>query len=479
MRGTMSRAVDAHLRYLERDGVTRDGDRGKAYSAFENEADGKAFVERGREDRHQFRFIVAPEDATEMADLRGFTRDLMRQMELDLATRLDWIAVDHHNTGHPHTHIIVRGVLDDGRILNIAGDYIAHGVRHRASELVTRELGHQSEIELQTKLQNEVEAERVTRLDKMLLSEQQEQGVIDLRPGEGATFLVRENRNLMIGRVRHLERYGVATELEPGRWALSDRAEQVLKDLDHRNEVINSIHRALTKNGLAEERGVGQFALHGEGLGEKIVGRVLAKGLAGDEMGERVYLVVDGIDGRVHHMEFKDPSRIEEVGRDMIVEAAPVVSGPRPADRNIASNAERAAMASTGRAGTWSVSVTSLSGRARTPRLSCVPMSAAWRHCAGQAMSSGSMPIIGRSRRTSSSAGRLYDLSQGGDGLRVRTLSAIGLDRQIASDGATWLDRQIIAERPLGNQGQRFWQRGQQSYQPSGSATCRDGPCDR
>jgi hypothetical protein len=108
-------------------------------------------------------------------------------------------------------------VLDDGRILNIAGDYIAHGIRHRASELVTRELGHQSEIELQTKLQNEVEAERVTRLDKLLLTEQREQGVIDLRPGEGATWLVRENRNLMIGRVRHLERYGVATELEPGR----------------------------------------------------------------------------------------------------------------------------------------------------------------------------------------------------------------------------------------------------------------------
>jgi type IV secretory pathway VirD2 relaxase len=98
MRGAMSRAVDAHLRYLERDGVTRDGERGKAYSGLENEADGKAFVERGREDRHQFRFIVAPEDAAEMADLRGFTRDLVRQMELDLATRLDWIAVDHHNS---------------------------------------------------------------------------------------------------------------------------------------------------------------------------------------------------------------------------------------------------------------------------------------------------------------------------------------------------------------------------------------------
>jgi type IV secretory pathway VirD2 relaxase len=445
MRGAMSRAVDAHLRYLERDGVTRDGDRGKAYSAFENEADGKAFVERGREDRHQFRFIVAPEDSAEMTDLRGFTRDLMRQMELDLNTRLDWIAVDHHNTGHPHTHVIVRGVLDDGRILNIAGDYIAHGIRHRASELVTRELGHQSEIELQTKLQNEVEAERVTRLDKMLLSEQQEQGVIDLRPGEGATWLVRENRNLMIGRVRHLERYGLATELEPGRWALSDRVEQVLKDLDHRNEVMNSIHRALTRNGLVEERGVGQFALHGEGSGQKIVGRVLAKGLAGDEMGERVYLVVDGIDGRVHHMEFKDASRIEEVGRDLIIEAAPIVSGPRPADRNIANNAgedngiyrpsrhlERV-RDSFERQGKDPEALV----RSHVRRLKALRRAGLveridadnWR-----------VPndIVAR--------GQAYDLSEGGDGLRIRTLSAIGLDRQIASDGATWLDRQIIAE---------------------------------
>ena len=33
----------------------------------------------------------------------------------------------------------------------------------------------------------------------MLLNEQREQGVIDLRPGEAATWLVREKRNLMIG----------------------------------------------------------------------------------------------------------------------------------------------------------------------------------------------------------------------------------------------------------------------------------------
>ena len=481
MRATMSRAVDAHLRYLERDGVTRDGERGKAYSAFENEADGKAFVERGRGDRHQFRFIVAPEDATEMADLRGFTRDLMRQVQLDLATRLDWIAVDHHNTGHPHTHIIVRGVLDDGRILNIASDYIADGIRHRATELVTRELGHQSEIELQIKLQNEVEAERVTRLDKLLLTEQQEQGVIDLRPGEGATFLVRENRNLMIARVRHLERYGVANELEPGRWALSDRVEQVLKDLDHRTEVINTIHRALTKNGLAEERGVGQFALHGEGSGQKIVGRVLAKGLAGDEMGERVHLIVDGIDGRVHHIEFKDPSRIEEVGRDMIVEAAPVVSGPRPADRNIAANAadgdgiyrpsrhlERI-HDNFERQGKDPEAFV----RSHVRRLEALRRAG---HVERIDADHWKVPkdIVER--------GQVYDLSQGGDGLRVRTLSALNLEKQIGSNGATWLDRELIVRECMaivdsgfGRQVNNALSRRAQRLVEMGHAIAKDG----
>jgi type IV secretory pathway VirD2 relaxase len=248
------KAVDAHLRYLEREGVTREGVKGRCYSALENEADGQAFIERGRDDRHQFRFIVAPEDSAEMGNLRGFTRDLMRKMEADLGTELDWIAVDHDNTGHPHTHVIVRGVLDDGRILNIAGDHIARGVRHRAQQLLTLELGPQTEIELRRKLASEVGAERWTRLDKMLAAEQREHGMIDLRPGEGASYLVRENRTSLIGRARALERYGLASEIEPGQWQVSDRAETVLKELGERNDIIKTLHRALANHGLAEER---------------------------------------------------------------------------------------------------------------------------------------------------------------------------------------------------------------------------------
>jgi hypothetical protein len=137
-------AVRAHLRYVQRDGVTREGNPGELYDEGRDHVDGKAFAERGEGDRHQFRFIVAPEDSGEIADLKPFVRDLMRQMESDLGTRLDWVAADHFNTGHPHSHIVVRGKDDHESDLVIARDYIAHGMRARASELITRLMGSTS-----------------------------------------------------------------------------------------------------------------------------------------------------------------------------------------------------------------------------------------------------------------------------------------------------------------------------------------------
>ena len=95
--------------------MTKDGGKGQVYLSEHDAEDGRAFLDRGRDDRHQFRFIVSAEDGAELADPRQTTRDLMQQLEADLRTKLDWIAVDHHNTGHPHTHIIVRGVTEDGK----------------------------------------------------------------------------------------------------------------------------------------------------------------------------------------------------------------------------------------------------------------------------------------------------------------------------------------------------------------------------
>ncbi|MGY3362076.1 hypothetical protein ACVWZK_008739 [Bradyrhizobium sp. GM0.4] len=57
-------ALRAHIGYLQRDGVTRDGAQGKLFDAEADDADGCAFVTRCEGDRHHFRFIVSPDDAT-------------------------------------------------------------------------------------------------------------------------------------------------------------------------------------------------------------------------------------------------------------------------------------------------------------------------------------------------------------------------------------------------------------------------------
>ena len=151
-------AARAHLRYIQRDGVTKDNDPGRLYDGAGDDVDGKSFLNRGKDDRHQFRFIVSPEDATEMQDLKPFIRDLMVEMEKDLSTRLDWVAVDHFNTAHPHTHIVMRGKTDRGTNLIIPRNYIAHGMRQRANELVSLELGPRSEREIRARNPSEVQA---------------------------------------------------------------------------------------------------------------------------------------------------------------------------------------------------------------------------------------------------------------------------------------------------------------------------------
>lgn len=435
-----AKAVDAHLCYLERDGVTRDGERGQAYSASEDAADGRDFLDRGRDDRHQFRFIVSAEEGVDLSDLRQTTRDLMAQMEADLQTRLDWIAVDHYNTGHPHSHILVRGVTDQGKILNIAGDYIAHGIRERASEIVTLELGRQTELEVTDQLRREVEADRFTRLDRMLIAEQEAANEFaDLRPDHDTLETMKRNRALLIARARRLEKMGLATEVRAGEWHISDRAEITLRALGEREDIIKSMHRALEGNDLNEARGIAQLAVHRDRLRERITGRVLARDLAGDGNGDRVQLVIDGTDGRVHQIELP-AERCDGIGRGMIVAAVPPPTEPRAADRNI--------LAATGSDGTYHPS--RHIEIARDEKITPDPE----RFVAAHVRRLEVLRRAGIVERWSEDhwkvpqdlpeRGLASDRKGHGPSARMELLSPIGLDRQVTHDGATWLDKELM-----------------------------------
>lgn len=440
-----AKAVDAHLRYLQRDGVTKEGEKGQVYSAGRDVEDGRAFAERGREDRHQFRFIVSAEDGVELADPRATTRDLMKQMEADLGTRLDWIAVDHHNSGHPHTHIIVRGMTDDGKTLNIAGDYIAYGIRERVSEVVTRELGRQTEQELSRSLEREIDADRFTRLDRMLIAEQRSRSEFaDLRPDRDTLHSLRQNRALLILRARKLERMGLATEVEPGRWTVSARAEPVLRELGERGDIIKTMHRALEREGLADARSMAGYVLHAEKATEPIVGRVIDKGLGCDEMGERVRLVIDGVDGRVHHLEMA-PAHAEDIQRGMIVAAGSGQAGPRASDRNI--------LAIAGKEGIYRPARHLEQAAGTVERLGGDPAAYVRSHVRRLE----ALRRAGHVERIDADQWRIpadlperaqaYDLARDRPNGRITVLSPIGLEHQIGHDGATWLDRELASRQ--------------------------------
>ena len=272
---------------------------------FDAESDRAAdagFADRTKDDRHHFRFIVSPEDAAEMTDLRAFTRDLARQMEADLGTRLDWIAVDHWNTDNPHVHLLVRGVDETGKDLVISRDYISRGLRSRAEELVSIELGPKPEHEIRSALERDVGAERWTRLDTEIRMAADETGYIDLRPEQpGAADP--ETRRLMIGRLQHLETMGLAAPAGPGEWMVGLEAERSLRDLSIRGDIIKTMHRAFTDSGF--ERGVADYVIDTGAATSPISGRLVDKGLH-DELTGEAYAVIDGTDGRAHHVRFRD-----------------------------------------------------------------------------------------------------------------------------------------------------------------------------
>jgi type IV secretory pathway VirD2 relaxase len=309
-------AARAHLKYILRDGVTREGQAGHLYDASDDRADGAAFLERSSQDPHQFRFIVSAEDSARLADLKPFIRDLLAQMERDLETKLDWVAVDHFNTGHPHTHVVIRGRDDQGRDLVMARDYIAHGVRARAQGLITLELGPESELERLHKLCNEVGQERLTRLDRSLLG-RAEDGILVVTTAEERDPM---QQTLKIGRLRTLERLGLAQERQQGVWELDSQLEGKLRRLGDRADKFRAMQQVLKELGI--DRAAAAMALFERGPRKApLIGKVLGTGLV-DEITDRTWVVVDGVDGRVHYADLGRLRTTELPHRGMLVALA-------------------------------------------------------------------------------------------------------------------------------------------------------------
>jgi len=433
--GNGIKGARAHLRYIQRDGVTRDGQPGDLYSAEQDRADGKAFIERSTGDRHQFRFIVAPEDGAEYDDLRPFVRRLMTQMEEDLGTRLEWVAVDHYNTGHPHSHIILRGKDDRGQDLVIAREYITRGLRERAAELVTLDLGPRSDLEIENRLRNEVEQERLTSIDRRLLRD---------RDGDGLVFSADKDafqQTLRAGRLQKLKHLGLAEEVWPGEWRLAGDLEETLTRMGERGDIIKTMHREMTAKDLA--RAAADYVIFDPTAKDSrpIIGRVVARGLS-DEINDRHYLIIDALDGRTHYVDIGKGEATESTPEGAIVRIDPKHAEPRQVDRTVS----EIAAANGGR---YDVDIHlrhDPSASASFAETHVRRLEAIRRVTGGVEREPDGTWVIAPDHLERAAA---FERRQAQAApVVVQTLSSLPLERQVGAEGATWLDRELVAETP-------------------------------
>jgi type IV secretory pathway VirD2 relaxase len=435
----------AHMRYIQRDGVTREGERGELYGAEQDRAEGKAFLERADGDRHQFRFIVAPEDGVEYDDLKPLTRRLMTQMEEDLGTQLDWVAVDHYNTGHPHSHIIVRGKNDQGRDLIIAPAYIGTGIRERTAELVQLDLGPRTDREIEARLHAEIDDERLTSLDRQLLRMENADRIIALSGSDHTAF----RQTLLTGRLKHLERLGLAEELRAGQWRLEVGLEDTLRRMGERGDIIKTMHREMTERNIA--RSPADYAIY-DPTNENtkpVIGRVVGRGLS-DELNDRHYLIVDGADGRAHYIDIGRGDAIEPTPQGSIVCMSPKSVEPRQVDRTIAEIA-----ATNGGLYTSDLHLkqdpraTEAFVETHIRRLEAIR-----RVTGGVTREPDGTWTIAPDHLDRAAA---YEQAQAKTApVIVDKLSRLTLDQQIGTNGATWLDRELVSGTPAATRDSGF-----------------------
>jgi type IV secretory pathway VirD2 relaxase len=239
-RNRQSGAWAAHAKYLARPGAQQELAKGLGFAGKREDIDLVDTV-RGWEQRDElmWRFIVSPEDADRL-NLRDHARALIAQMEHDLGTQLEWVAIDHHNTDDAHVHLLVRGVRANGRPLEINRDYLRSGIRMRSQEIATRELGPRLEPEMLHARERVVRREQWTEIDRALQRRADANGRIDNAQFQARSESGRIRAEQELDRLQFLSGLGLAQRIDERSWRLAANHEQELREHQRSRDVIKS-----------------------------------------------------------------------------------------------------------------------------------------------------------------------------------------------------------------------------------------------
>jgi len=305
-RNTVRGQWRAHGRYVARESAAG----GSATAGFDRADHGIDVGARlaswqAARDQRLWKIIISPEFG-ERVDLTRLTRDLMARVEHDLRTPLEWVAVAHFNTEHPHVHVALRGLGRDRQPIHLNRDYVKQGIRSIAEDLCTRQLGHRTELDADEAERREIREKRFTSLDRKIANSAQrimEDPVTALtatasldKPAQGET--ARTGQQYLVARLAVLEEMGLAQRTGPATWSLRSDFETILRAMQRTGDrqKVMAAHGVL----ISDER------LPVEVLDltktRSVAGRVLVHGE--DEQVGRSYLMLEGIDARVHFIHY-------------------------------------------------------------------------------------------------------------------------------------------------------------------------------
>ncbi len=284
----------AHGRYLAREGAQREGDKGLGFDASENgvEIDRRLNGWQRAEDPRLWKIILSPERG-ETLDLVDHTRRVMSAMERDLGTRLEWVAIDHHNTDNPHVHVALRGRDETGRPLLLDREYVKHGVRARSRELATQALGYRTEADRVRARERGIEAQRFGELEAVLQQRMAPGRLVSLEDPVPGSERASALRLQLIGRLQFLERLGLASRAGAKTWRLSLDHRPALREM----QILGDVQKSLARGdlGITDPSAARELVRLEPGI--QLRGRVA--GTAANELGEAPFLVLEATDGRV------------------------------------------------------------------------------------------------------------------------------------------------------------------------------------
>ena len=296
-KNTQTRSWAAHGKYLQRENAKEQGKKSMGFNAINSVINLQSTLQEWQEagDKHFFKIILAPDQGHKL-ELISYSRTFMEQIQRDLGTSIQWMAIDHNNTDHTHVHLLIRGVDSKENPLILDPLYIAEGFRARSQELATKILGLRTQKDRELTRQKQIESPRLTEIDRNLRFRAKENVVSYANPvpqlGSARTRRLHE-----IARLKYLESVGLVTQFAKKKWRLHDDLETALRAMQLSGDIIKS--RA--KHKLTSEILLNPFSPTLVTENNPLLGRVVGFGLE-NELYDSRYLLLQDLQDKVHYI---------------------------------------------------------------------------------------------------------------------------------------------------------------------------------